>query len=218
VSYPSNGPTLLVSTPADNSGPPTVLVAFATNQGGPPDSVSPDGIVIGARGLQIWTLSAKPGPFSGTKPEIFLDTPGRKRFVRFSPDGHSVAYTSNESGRDEIYVQAYPDKSGGKSIVSTEGGQNPRWSRNGKELFYLSGPTGTKMMAVDVIQLTPSPRFGKPHILFEKSYGNGYDVSPDGKRFLMVKAAATPQASQPDQINIVVNWLDELRRRLPMPK
>jgi hypothetical protein len=200
------------STPADNSGPPTVL-ASGLAVGIVPDSVSPDGkIVIGASpATQIWQLSLAPG----NKPEIFLDTPGRKRYVRLSPDGHWVAYTSDESGEEEVYVQAYPGPGGGRAIVSTEGGTNPRWSRNGKELFYLSG---AKMMAVDVIQLTPVPRFGKPKMLFEGRYPNGYDVSPDGKRFLMVKVGAAPQASQPDQLKVVVNWLEELRRRLPIPK
>ena len=55
-------------------------------------------------------------------------------------------------------------------------------------------------------------------MLFERSYGAGYDVSPDGKRFLMIKNAAAPQASQPDELKVVVNWVDELRHRLPIPK
>jgi serine/threonine-protein kinase len=126
-----------------------------------------------------------------------------------SPDGHWIAYTSDESGRSEIYVRPFQG-SGGKTQVSTDGGTEPVWSRGGKELFYLNGD---KTIAVDV-QTNPSFSAGTPHILFSGRYlpspnnVSGYDVSPDGKRFLKVQATRSEQVSQ---INVVINWFEELK-------
>ena len=135
----------------------------------------------------------------------------------FSPDGHWLAYISDESGRPEIYVQPYPGP-GGKWQISTEGGIEPAWNRNGRELFFRSG---SKMMGVEV---TTQPTFsaGKPKVLFEGQYlevqaglmGTAYDVSPDGQRFLMIKSGEQAQAA-PTQINVVLNWFEELKRRVP---
>ena len=134
----------------------------------------------------------------------------------FSPDGHWLAYISDESGRQEIFVQPYPGP-GGKWQISTEGGNEPAWSRNGRELFFRSG---SKMMAVEV---TTQPTFsaGKPKVLFEGQYlavtpgltGTAFDVSSDGQRFLMVKE--TERAAPNAQINVVLNWSEELKRRVP---
>jgi hypothetical protein len=113
-------------------------------------------------------------------------------------------------------VQPYPGP-GGKWQISTEGGTEPAWNRNGKELFYR---TGNKMMAVDVAT-QPSFSAGKPRMLFEGQYlttdwpliSTSYDVSADGQRFLMVKA--TEQASSATQINVVLNWFEELKQKVP---
>ena len=136
---------------------------------------------------------------------------------RFFPDGHWIAYISDESGRPEIYVQPYPGP-GGKWQISTEGGNEPAWNRNGRELFYRSG---NKMMAVEV---TTQPTFsaGKPKALFEGQYvpvspgltGTAYDVSADGQRFLMVKE--TEASISATQINVVLNWFEDLKRRAPV--
>ena len=99
------------------------------------------------------------------KPQPFLRTPFNEEAPRFSPDGHWLAYISDESGRYEIYVQPYPGP-GGKWQISTEGGTEPVWNRNGRELFYRSGD---KMMAVD-IATQPSFAAGKPRMLFEGPY------------------------------------------------
>ena len=133
----------------------------------------------------------------------------------FSPDGRWLAYSSNESGRSEIYVQAYPGP-GGKWQISTEGGTEPLWSRNGRELFYRNG---NRMMAVDI---TTQPNFsaGKPKLFFEGQYeptlvsNANYDISPDGQRFLMLKAIET-EAAAPTQINVVLNWFEELKQKVP---
>jgi len=125
-----------------------------------------------------------------------------------------MAYASDESGRFEIYVRPYPGP-GGKWQLSTEGGTEPVWNPSGRELFYRSG---NKMMAVDV---TTQPPFsaGKPKTLFEGPYVltprrfPNYDVSEDGQQFLMLKSNEQSQA--PAQINVVLNWFEELKQKVP---
>jgi hypothetical protein len=156
---------------------------------------------------------------SDRKPQPFLGTPFNEGGAQFSPDGRWLAYVSDESGRPEIYVQPYPGP-GGKWQVSPEGGTEPAWNRNGRELFYRSG---NKMMAVEST-LQPSFAAGKPRVLFEGEYrstaypqlGTDYDVSADGQRFLMVKE--TERAQSTAQINVVLNWFEELKRRVPAGK
>jgi hypothetical protein len=153
---------------------------------------------------------------SDRKVQPFIATRFNEGGASFSPDGRWLAYVSNESGRAEIYVQPYPGP-GGKWQISTDGGTEPLWNRNGRELFYRSG---NKMMAV---QVTMQPAFtaGKPEVLFEKEYsasefpatGIAYDVSADGQRFLMVKESE--QATALTQINVVLNWFEELKRLAP---
>jgi len=144
----------------------------------------------------------------------FLRTPFNESDPRFSPDGRWIAYESDESGRSEIYVQPYPGP-GGKSQVSRDGGTEPVWNRNGRELFYRSG---NKMMAVE-ITTQPNIALGNPRVLFERQYVlatvpiSNYDVSPDGRRFLMVKG--DEQSTTATQINVVLNWFEELKRRVP---
>ena len=159
----------------------------------------------------IWVLR-----MSDRKAQPFLATPFNEGAASFSPDGRWLAYVSNEAGRPEIYVQPYPGP-GGKWQISTEGGTEPLWNRNGRELFYRSG---NKVMAVP-IATQPAFAPSKPTLLFEKEYGSSqfpatgiaYDVSQDGQRFLMVKES--DQASAPTQINVVLNWFEELKRLAP---
>ena len=121
-----------------------------------------------------------------------------------------VAYESSEGGRTEIYVVPYPGP-GGRSQVSTDGGAQPRWNRNGRELFFRSG---ARMMAVDV-ETWAAFRAGAARVLFER-VSSDYDVAPDGTRFLMLKPSAT--AGDSTEIHVIVNWFDDLRRRVPLPK
>jgi eukaryotic-like serine/threonine-protein kinase len=181
-----------------------------------PTSWSPDGQLLAffevnpTTQRDIWVLR-----MSDRKAQPFLRTQFDEAVPRFSPDGRWLAYISNESGRYEIYVQPYPGP-GGKSQISTEGGTEPAWNPNGRELFYRSRD---KMMAVD-IATQPSFAAGKPHMLFEGRYepapfpNTDYDVSLDGQRFLMLKPSEQEQAA-PTQINVVLNWLEELKRRVP---
>jgi Tol biopolymer transport system component len=184
-----------------------------------PSSWSPDGQLLAfwevnaTTGWDIWMLR-----ISDRKAQPFLQTPFNESVPRFSPDGRWLAYISNESGRYEIYMQPYPGP-GGKWQISTEGGTEPVWNRNGRELFYRSGD---KMMAVD-IATQPGFAAGKPRVLFEGRYEPtpatfpNYDVSPDGQRFLMLKPSEQAAAA-PTQINVVLNWFEELKRRVPPGK
>jgi Tol biopolymer transport system component len=185
-----------------------------------PKSWSPDGQLLAfhennpVTQKDIWVLR-----LSDRKAEPFLRTPFIEGAPTFSPDGRLLAYVSNESGRPEIYVQPYPGP-GGKWQVSIDSGTEPAWNRNGRELFYRSGK---KMIAVEVTKQS-SFSAGKPHVLFEGEYfasqfplaGTAYDVSPDGQRFLMVKE--TEQATSITQINVVLNWFEELKEKVPTGK
>ncbi|HET9387367.1 MAG TPA: protein kinase, partial [Gemmatimonadales bacterium] len=131
-----------------------------------------------------------------------------------SPDGRWLAFVSNESGRNEIYVMPFL-RPGERSTISTDGGNEVVWSPNGRELFFRSG---NDMMVVD-ISTDPVFSAGKPKRLFTGAYERtlalwpNYDVAPDGQRFLMVKKLDSGDA--PMQINVVLNWIDELNRLLP---
>ena len=132
-------------------------------------------------GADIWLIR----PDSDRKPQAFLKTPSNERDGRFSPDGRWVAYVSDESGRQQICVRPFTGP-GGMSQVSTDGGTEPVWSRDGRELFYLNGD---KMMAAD-IATRPAFTAGPPRLLYEGRYDtsvtntSSYDVSLDGRRFL----------------------------------
>jgi hypothetical protein len=130
-----------------------------------------------------------------------------------------IAYSSNASGgyKYEIYVQPFPKASSGKWKVSTGGGIAPRWRADGKELFYVSADS--KMMAVEV-STSPVLKFGTPKVLFHAPILRGgtihnvtrYDVSADGKRFLINSATAEGAAPPPSPITIVLNWTTLLKQ------
>jgi eukaryotic-like serine/threonine-protein kinase len=147
------------------------------------------------------------------KVETFLQTRFNEIAPRFSPDGRWLAYVSDESGRNEVYVQPYPGP-GGKWQISTEGGTEPVWARNG-QLFYRNGD---KMMAVGT---TTKANFSAdtPKVVFEGHYATyntmpAYDVSPDGQRFLLAKTAE----QGPQEISVVLNWTEELKQKAPAAK
>jgi eukaryotic-like serine/threonine-protein kinase len=156
----------------------------------------------------LWALPL----FGDRKPMLFLQTPSNEHQAEFSPNGKWVAYTSDESGKSEVYVQSFP-ASGGKSLVSTDGGADPRWRRDGKELFYLS--TDRKLMAVPVNgETTFEP--GLPKGLFQTRVPaltvydrNCYAVTKDGQRFL-INTLVDEAVSSP--ITLVLNWTAGLKR------
>ena len=140
----------------------------------------------------------------------FLQTPFNNQWARFSPDGRYVAYTSDESGQWEIYVQLFPE-GGRKTTVSTNGGWKPRWTKDGKELFYIEGTT---LMAVPV-STDPSFSPGTPSRLFEtpslrERWDTQYDVSADGRRIVLAETVG--EAPEPS-IQVVQNWYEEFRDR-----
>jgi len=208
------GAGTLAAVAADGSSAPATLMNEGTNPF--PTSVSPDGkLAIGVRsasgsrsGAEIWVLPLDGTKAADAKPQPFLDTRFTRGNLQFSPDGKWVAYESNETGRNEVYVVPFPGP-GGKSQVSTDGGTQPRWNRNGRELFFRNANT---MMAVDV-ETGAAFRAGTPRMLFEKA-SSDYDVAPDGRRFIMLKPAAT--TADTSELHVILNWFDDLRRRVPL--
>jgi hypothetical protein len=158
-------------------------------------------------GAQSWKLSLEE-----ERAEPFLAQRGATlREARFSPDGSQVAYRSDESGRDEIYVVPFPGP-GGKWQVSTEGGAQPMWSPSGGELYYKNRG---RMMAVEV-RTSPSFDAGAPRVLFESEFPESspddparYGVAPDG-RFLVVVPAPDGKGEERAEIHVIMNWLETL--------
>jgi serine/threonine-protein kinase len=141
-----------------------------------------------------------------------------ERAATLSPDGRWIAYQSDESGRDEIYVRPFPKaESGRRWQVSTAGGSEPLWSHSGREIFYRAH--SGEMMAVPV---TTTPTFapGTPHALFPAGkYATGpsyraYDVSPDDRRFLMLSPVSDSVAAAPNRLVVVDHWFEELGRKM----
>jgi Tol biopolymer transport system component len=163
-------------------------------------------------------------PMSGDRrPRPVVETRSSEAYPDFSPDGHWLAYTSDESGQPEVYVQPYPGP-GPRQQVSANGGTGPAWSHDGRELFYTTTQTMggqatlTRMMVVPVT-LRPTFSVGAPRQLFEGRYGatagiRSYDVTADGKRFLMVQQKERPAVAAAEMI-LVQNWLEELKARVP---
>jgi serine/threonine protein kinase/Tol biopolymer transport system component len=204
---------------ADRSGQEERLTTIGVYQS--PASWTPDGrsvaftqVDVAGTGPDVYVLS-----LDGDRKPVAL---ARSKFAEgspnFSADGRWVAYSSNESGRPEIYAQPWPGP-GPKIQISAEGGTDPVWSRRSGELFYRNGD---KMMAVAVDtrqRLTVS----KPHVLWEGHYSHGmssscgapgptstnYDVTPDGKRFLMIQDKDQDVAGR--QLTVVLNWGEELK-------
>jgi eukaryotic-like serine/threonine-protein kinase len=154
-----------------------------------------------ATSADLWLLSLR-------NPEDmrpFKNTPAAERQGSLSPDGHWMTYVSNESGRPEIYVEPVPGP-GGRRQISSDGGEEPRWVRQGREITYRNG---TKMMSVPV-QIRPAFQAGKPIELFDRKFDrgfgvDGYDVSPDGKSFVMTRS----EHPAPTEIRVVMGWPGE---------
>jgi eukaryotic-like serine/threonine-protein kinase len=205
------GPQNLFVQPSDGGGDAERLTTSGyTDVAG---SWSPDGRTIAyIENGGIWVVG-----LGDRKAQRFLKTQANQTSPAFSPDGHWLAYVSDESGRSEVYVQPYPGP-GGKSQISNGGGTEPVWNPAGRELFYRAD---NRMMAVPVT-LQPGFSAGKPVVLFEGPWLPtpitlpNYDVSPDGRRFLMLKATDEDQGAR--HIVVVQNWLEELKRRMAAGK
>jgi Tol biopolymer transport system component len=148
-------------------------------------------------------------PVEGDRhPLALAQTTANEDQGQFSPDGHWVAYTSNESGVSEIYVIPFPPApNGGRWQVSRGGGVQPRWRRNGKELFYIS--PDWKMMSVPV-NASPAFQSGTPQPLFDTEMVDtgirtgpmSWDISPDGNRFLII----SENSAETSSLNVILNW------------
>jgi serine/threonine-protein kinase len=190
-----------------------------------PDGRTLVGVERKANDYDIWRIDV-----AGTRERTaLLHSKADEYYPDISPDGAWIAYTSNESGRNEVYVQPFPGL-GSRHQVSIDGGVAPAWSRDGRELFYITtaigsprtGATGGQasltMMAV-AVKTAPTFVASRPRGLFEGRYSvtanvRPYDVSPDSQRFLMVKQKDRAPISA-SQMILVQNWLEELKARVP---
>ena len=155
----------------------------------------------------VWVL-----PKGSRKPYPVVETQFNAQAGRFSPDGQWVAYVSNDSGKDEVYVMPFPGP-GAREQVSAGGGSQPRWRKDGRELFYLSADA--KMMAADVTTDTKTFRAGALKTLFALSGvagvpGQLYDVTPDGQKFIAVQDLVHTSTAP---LTLVVNWDAELKKK-----
>jgi serine/threonine-protein kinase len=208
--------------PSDRSGPPERLMNVGERQS--VGSFSPDGEQLvyehgdtPGNSVDIWVL-----PMRGARtPKPLVTTKATEGSAKFSPDGKWVVYCSTESGRAEVYVQPWPGP-GPKIQISSDGGTDPVWRRDGKEIFYRNED---KMVAV-AVTTGPPFRAGKPVVLWEEPYSHGmssscgppgptsanYDITADGKRFLMVKDNHRDVRST--KIVVILNWAEELKAPL----
>ncbi len=209
------GKTSIYRAPIDGSAKPEALLEVTP--GTTVSSVSPDG------GSILYTTSARDEPLRlmiadlnergvAGKPRPLHESSVRELQAEISPDGRWVAYVSHESGAPEIYVHSFPT-AGARIRVSTEGGGSPRWSRDGRELFYWAGTPTTKLMAVE-IPGGDALRPGPPKQVFRQLVGTTWDVTPDRDRFLIELTSSTEGV----RLATVTNWFEELKRRAPAGK
>ncbi len=216
------GPGSLFSKVADGTGQ---VERLTTSRGGSqlPYSFSPDGLRLLFKEYKEYVTSWDIGVLSmegERSSETLVGTQFTERHAALSPDGRWMAYMSDESGRFEVYVRPFPNVEDGKFTISRDGGQEPLWGPQGRELVYLENDDQTMMVVP--IQTEPTFRAGTAEALFkglqgpQDNIGGGrrYDISPDGQRFLMIKDAEQ-RAETGTELIIVLNWFDELKRLVP---
>lgn len=200
----------IYSKAADGSGEAEPLLERDLPQ--VPDSWSPDGRSLvfwqndpNGRG-DLWTLSMA----DGRRASPLIATSFNELGSDLSPSGNWLSYTSDESGRDEVYVAAFP--SGKERLrISVNGGLYPVWSADGKELFYRE-PSGQTMVVA--VRTEPKLAAGRPQVLFEGRFIGSFDVSPDNRRFVMTQRTEDPKASA-FELRVVLNWFESLRHQVP---
>jgi len=158
--------------------------------------------------------------------EAFTRTPPIEGCLEFSPDGRWLAYFSTRTGRREVYVQPYPGP-GPTTRVSPDGGSSPAWSRNGRELFFLTPTDAAGNKKMMVVEFTPASQPRPARMLFQYvgrelrfdcSARRCYDVSLDGQRFLVPRPLPSPPPAPVTHISLVENWLQELEAKVPAPR
>ncbi len=220
----------LFARAADGSGTVDQLTTSSSSQ--VPSSVTPDGTnVVGyefaqktQRDITLVALAnsenrTEAGTSRGVSSshvEPLVQTSFNELNGEVSPDGHYLAYQSDESGRYEVYVRPFPQVNAGRWQISTGGGTQPAWAHSGQELFYLD----EKDLLTTVLVQTSGATFtaAKPVRVLDTKYGSPevrrtYDTSLDGQRFLMLKDSADPNAT-PVKMVVVLNWFDELKARM----
>jgi Tol biopolymer transport system component len=193
-----------VYTRSVEGGSDTTLRYKATTHGHL-SSWSPDGqwLLFNSLGQRLDVLAV---PIDGGEPRAVAAEPSvAEESGQFAPDGRWIAFTSNETGRSEVYVISFPQLTG-KRQVSIEGGRVPRWAHDGSTLYYQEG---RRLMAVPVVSLQPSLKLGTARMLFEADFLH-FDVAPDGQRFLLL--TPNPEANRAE-IHVVLNWVRELKER-----
>jgi WD40 repeat protein len=206
---------------ADGASQPHALTQSKGDQY--PGSFTPYGkrlaYVEPAGNPQIWTVPVEDqgGQLKAGKPEPFLKSSFNDSFPVFSPDGRWLAYQSRESGTSDVYVRAFPPPSsglGGKWQISSSGGTELRWSRNGHELVYRSGD---QIMATSYTVKGDTFVAEKPRVWIAKLGGTQWDLAPDGKRVAVLTPVETADApKQEHEVVFLQNFFDELRRRVPV--
>jgi Tol biopolymer transport system component/predicted Ser/Thr protein kinase len=194
-----------------------------------PSAFSPDGRTLafyqsGPQGFDLWTVPVQRDgeKLKAGKPELFERTSFGNRGATFSPDGHWLAYSSNESGSSQVCVRAFPDK-GGQWQVSTNGGTSPIFSRNGKDLLFFDIPDDRIMVASYSVKgdtfVTEKPRVWSSQgvaLALSGALGAQYDVAPDGKRIAVATYAGGPTQQDAGHVIFLENFIDELQRKVPL--
>jgi serine/threonine-protein kinase len=213
---------------ADGTGEAEQLTNDVDNQG--VSSLSPDGETLVF--WQVRPSGADVGILSLDDPQStswLFENPFRFGHSEISPDGRWIAYTSDEEGQDEVYVRPFPNVEDGRAKVSQDGGFVPRWGPNSDELFFQAyqgadRESGTVTMMMAPIETEPRLRAGNPVALFTGPYRAGelvqnvprpYDVSGDGQRFLIIKETAGADEAVENDIILVQNFDEELKRLFP---
>jgi len=194
-----------------------------------PAAVSPDGKTLafyqsGSQGFELWTVPVEREgeKLKAGKPELFQRTIFGDRGASFSPDGHWLAYSSNESGSSQVFVRAFPDK-GGQWQISTNGGTAPIFSQSGKDLFYFDVPDDRIMVASYAGKgdtfVAEKPRVWSAQsvaLTLSGSVGAQYDVSPDGKRLSIATSAGGSTQQDAGHVIFLENFIDDLQRKVPL--
>jgi predicted Ser/Thr protein kinase len=210
-------------TRADGGGQPQLLIESKNIQA--PQSFTPDGKRLAydeftkAGAIFTVVVEEQGGQLKADKPEPFLETQYNSNAPVFSPDGRWLAYASDESGKTELYVRAFPQSAsgqGGKWQISNSGGNAAWWSRDGRELLYQAGD---QIMAVNYMAKGETFVAEKPRVWQAKVGGRVYDLSPDGKRVVVLAPVDAAEVPKPEhEVTLLFNFLDELRLRAPTGK